>query len=67
MKDNPDGSSAAKKVSLSFVLPLYNEEGNVAPCVFSCLDFARKFCSFYEIIMVNDGSSDKTHRICQDL
>ena len=67
MKNYSNKNSGEKKYSLSFVLPLYNEEENVAPCVFSCLEFARRHCSFYEIIMVNDGSIDKTDRICQNL
>lgn len=57
----------AKKYSISFVLPFYNEGKNARKCVLSCLCFAEKYCKDYEIIMVNDGSQDDTFKICRDL
>ena len=52
--------------SLSVVIPAYNEEGNLDNLVKQTLEDAKKTTSDFEIIVVNDGSSDKT-RIVADL
>ena len=47
---------------LSIVVPLYNEEGNVAPLVERILAVVGRLegAPSYEIILVNDGSTDRT-------
>lgn len=49
-------------VDLSIVVPLYNEEGNVAPLVERIAGIAERLpgISSYEIVLVNDGSRDRT-------
>lgn len=49
-------------VDLSIVVPLYNEEGNVAPLVERIGGIAGRLpgISSYEIVLVNDGSRDGT-------
>ena len=57
-----------KKLSeLSVVLPCYNEEGNVERVVNNCLKIIPKFAKDFEIIVVNDGSKDKTGEIADKL
>jgi len=46
--------------SISVVLPAYNEEENIKNTLSECIDFLDKRFEDYEIIVVNDGSSDRT-------
>lgn len=45
---------------LSLVVPLYNEAGNILPLVASATEVFRALGRAYEIILVNDGSTDGT-------
>ncbi len=45
---------------LSIVVPLYNEEGNVRPLVEALADALAPMATTYEIILVDDGSRDRT-------
>jgi glycosyltransferase involved in cell wall biosynthesis len=54
-------------VSLSVVLPAYNEEENVERAVEHVSDVARTLDRDYEIILVNDGSADRTGEIGREL
>lgn len=49
--------------SLSIVLPAYNEEDNIEKQTRACLDFLRARFEDYEVIVVNDGSRDRTGEI----
>lgn len=52
-----------KKVSI--IIPAYNEEEDIKSSINSCLNLNYpKDC--YEIIVVNDGSTDKTEQICKE-
>lgn len=51
--------------SLSIVLPAYNEEANVAAAVEEVSQVARTLGIDYEIILVNDGSRDRTGQIAR--
>jgi glycosyltransferase involved in cell wall biosynthesis len=53
--------------SLSVVLPAYNEEENVETAVRHVSDVAQTLDREYEIILVNDGSSDRTGEIGREL
>lgn len=55
-------SSAEQPIDLSIVVPLYNEEGNVAPLVERIVGIAERLAGVkhYEIVLVNDGSRDGT-------
>ncbi|MFW6135771.1 MAG: glycosyltransferase family 2 protein, partial [Chloroflexota bacterium] len=53
--------------SLSVVLPAYNEEENVEQAVKHVSDVAQTLDREYEIILVNDGSSDRTGEIGREL
>lgn len=47
-------------IDLSIVVPMYFEEGNVEPMVTALLDVLQPMQISYEIILVNDGSTDGT-------
>ena len=53
--------------SLSIVLPAYNEEENVASAVEEVFTAAQQLGTDYEIILVNDGSADRTGDIGREL
>lgn len=54
-------------ISLSIVVPVYNEEGNVAELHREIKEVCETNNFTYEIIFVDDGSSDKTAEICRTL
>lgn len=49
-----------KLSELSIFFPFWNEEKNVSPVVHKAIEVAGKVASTWEIIIVDDGSSDKT-------
>src|SRR5512144_85517 len=51
--------------SLSIVLPAYNEEANVVAAVVEVSQVAQGLNIDYEIILVNDGSRDRTGEIAR--
>jgi len=53
--------------SLSVVIPAYNEEGNLINLVKQTLQDAEKITSDFEIIVINDGSSDNTAIVADSL
>ena len=48
---------------VSFVVPAYNQEKNVARCVTSLFRCAEKYGGNCEVIVVDDGSSDCTYEV----
>ena len=52
---------------LSIVVPLYNEEESVETLLSNILEVSDKFDFSYEIIFVDDGSTDKTWGIIKQL
>lgn len=57
----PKKQPAIKKYSVSVVIPMHNEEGNVADCIKQ----TPKMGKSTEIIIVDDGSTDNTLRIAR--
>lgn len=60
------------KKTVSVVVPVYNEEDNIVSLHKEIVDSCEQtkndgLISAYEIIFVNDGSSDNTDRICRNL
>ncbi len=53
--------------SLSIVLPCYNEEANVERTVANALSAGRRFTDDLEVIIVDDGSRDRTGEIADKL
>jgi glycosyltransferase involved in cell wall biosynthesis len=53
--------------SLSVFFPAYNDSGTIASLVITALQSAAKLTPDHEVIVVNDGSSDATQRILEEL
>ena len=53
--------------SLSIFFPAYNDSGTIASLVIRALQVAKTLTPDYEVIVVNDGSSDETPRILDEL
>lgn len=51
-----------KKVLL--IIPAYNEEKNILKTCNSVIDYNKKYKTNYDIIVINDCSTDKTEEIC---
>lgn len=54
-------------ISISVVVPVYNEEGNVTELHKEILDVCLKNGYQFEIIFIDDGSNDKTVETCKTL
>lgn len=54
-------------VDLSVIVPLYNEEGNVVPLYTALSQELRSLDFNYEMLFVDDGSTDKTFEIAKDI
>ncbi len=52
---------------LSIVLPAYNEEGNIADAIERARRAADRLCAEFEIVVVDDGSTDGTAEIVKGL
>jgi glycosyltransferase involved in cell wall biosynthesis len=52
---------------LSLVLPAHNEEANLRPVVERALEVLPQQCRDWEVIVVNDGSRDRTGEIAAEL
>jgi glycosyltransferase involved in cell wall biosynthesis len=54
-------------VELSVVFPAYNDAGTIASMVVAARLAARRLADDYEIVVVNDGSSDHTAEVLSEL
>ena len=57
----------ARLDGLSFFFPALNEEDNIAPIVKEALDVLPRFADDLEVTVVDDGSSDRTGTIADEL
>lgn len=53
--------------SLSIFMPAFNEEGNIATTIIDARFSAKAVSSDYEIIVVDDGSLDRTAEVVEEL
>ncbi len=60
-------SDRNSKPAVSFVVPALNEEKNIEATVKHILEAGRQSCRDFEIILVNDGSIDRTGAIMDEL
>ncbi len=56
-----------QKIDLTVVLPAYNEEDNIEKSVRDALAVLPKYCNQYCVLVVNDGSRDRTGEIAERL
>ena len=54
-------------MSLSVFFPAYNDSGTIASLVITALRTAAELTPDHEVIVVNDGSSDRTGEILEEL
>jgi len=52
---------------LSIFFPFWNEEKNLEKVVNSAIPVAKKYAKNWEILMIDDGSDDKTYEIAKNL
>ncbi|MCM8768779.1 MAG: glycosyltransferase family 2 protein, partial [Candidatus Omnitrophica bacterium] len=52
--------SEKKQIQFSLVLPAYNEEENIDLAVTQAITLLQRMFSEYEVVVVNDGSTDQT-------
>lgn len=53
--------------SMSIVFPAYNEESNIETAVNAAREVLKKYARSYEVVVVNDGSKDRTGEIIDRL
>lgn len=60
-------SKSDKLSSISIFMPAFNEEGNIATTIIDARVAAKVVAKEYEIIVVNDGSRDRTGEVVLEL
>ncbi len=58
---------STKLSELSIFFPFWNEEKNIENVIKKAIPVAEKIANIWEIIMIDDGSSDRTGKIAQKL
>ncbi|MGH9801985.1 MAG: glycosyltransferase family 2 protein, partial [Blastocatellia bacterium] len=56
-----------RRPSISVFFPAYNDEGSISVMVNKALSLLPQFADDYEVIVVNDGSSDGTAAVLDEL
>lgn len=68
-RQGPDGPQAdpTPPISITVFFPCYNEQGNVRRVVEQAIGVLEKLEADYEVLVVDDGSSDATGRIADEI
>lgn len=67
MDDKKHSSCATASIIISVVIPAYNEEERLIPTLKSVVSYLRSRNRKFEVLVVDDGSTDKTAVIAQEL
>lgn len=59
----PSSGASPAKITLSVVVPAYNEQWRLPPALIDMIDYLDERQEGYEIIVVDDGSTDKTSEV----
>jgi len=59
--------NADRSIELSIVIPAYDEEANIARSVGDAVRVADRLCDRFEVVVVDDGSSDRTAEIVRSM
>lgn len=54
-----------KKLKILLIIPSYNEEDNILNNYYRIMEYNKKNVINYDVIIINDGSTDKTEEICK--
>ena len=63
---NMEKIKISKNPKVLLVIPAYNEEDNILQTYNSIVDYNKKNKTNYDIIVINDGSIDRTSEICRE-
>src|SRR5215813_10285573 len=66
-KSNTSGTSGGRPHSVSIFFPAFNDECSIVRLVHEALQVLPKITNDYEVIVVNDGSSDGTATVLDEL
>jgi glycosyltransferase involved in cell wall biosynthesis len=55
-----------QKPSVSFVIPMFNEELNIAHAIRAAVEALERYAGDYEILIIDDASTDSSARIVQE-
>ena len=61
------GGQAYNNIMISIVIPAYNEEETIAETIRVLCSFFDQELSDYELVVVSDGSADRTYEIAKEL
>ncbi len=67
MAEKHGPADPAHPISITVFFPCYNEQGNVRRVVEQAIDVLEKLRADYEILVVDDGSSDATGQIADEV
>jgi glycosyltransferase involved in cell wall biosynthesis len=56
-----------EQIEISVVVPVYNEEGNLPVLIPALVEVLKNLGRSYEVIFVDDGSSDESRRILKEM
>ena len=67
MTHGPQTMTASDQIEISLIAPLFNEEGNIEELHKRCKSVLEGIGRSYEMIFVDDGSTDRTRKLLESL
>lgn len=56
-----------KENFISVIIPVYNESKRIVPSLMAIIDYCKKTFNMYEIIIIDDGSTDNTKEVLSEI